>query len=180
MDFSLFEKMEAAELRSYIRFLLWHYRVVDAFWFIKVGERFDQQTAEQINEEVWEKVAGMAAKDLRARFDIQATGLAGFVKALKYFPWCILVGYQIEQTEERVTLTVPACPTQVARLDRGLGEYNCKEMHRREFVSFARVLDDRIQVACDFAPPDPHPDDLFCRWHFSLAPDPPGLPDQKE
>ncbi len=172
MDFSLFEKMEAAELRSYIRFLLWHYRVVDAFWFIKVGEQFDQQTAERINEEVWEKVAGMAAKDLRARFDIEATGLNGFVQALKYFPWCILVGYQIEQTKERVTLTVPACPTQVARLDRGLGEYNCKEMHRGEFVSFARVLDERIQVTCDFAPPDPHPDDLFCRWHFSLTPDP--------
>jgi hypothetical protein len=169
MDFSLFEKMEAPDLRSYIRFLLWHYRVVDAFWFIKVGEQFNQQTAEKINAKVWEKVAGMAAKDLRARFDIQATGLDGFVKALKYFPWCILVGYQIEQTDERVTLTVPACPTQVARLDRGLGEYNCKEMHRREFVSFARVLDDRIQVTCDFAPPDPHPDDLFCRWHFSLG-----------
>lgn len=170
MDFSLFEKMEATELRSYIRFLLWHYRVVDAFWFIKVGEQFDQQTAEQINEEVWAKVAGLAAKDLRTRFDIHEPDLVGFVKALKYFPWCILVGYQIEQTKERVTLTVPSCPTQVARIDRGQEEYNCKEMHRREFVSFARVLDDRIQVACDFAPPDPHPDDLFCRWHFTLAP----------
>jgi len=177
MDFSLFEKMEADELRSYIRFLLWHYRVVDAFWFIRVGERFDQQTAEQINEEVWEKVAGMAAKDLQSRFNIQETGLAGFVKALRYFPWCILVGYQIDQADDRVTLTVPACPTQVARLERGLGEYNCKEMHRREFVNFARVLDDRIQVTCDFAPPDPHPEDLFCRWHFSLAPDPPGSKD---
>ena len=176
MDFSLFEKMEADDLRSYIRFLLWHYRVVDAFWFIKVAERFDQPTAECLNADVWEKVAGMAAKDLRARFDIRATGLAGFVEALKYFPWCILVGYRMASTADRVTLTVPSCPTQVARLDRGQAEYNCKEMHQREFASFARVLDDRIRVACDFAPPDPHPEDLFCRWHFTLDSAPGGTP----
>jgi len=58
MDFSQFEGMEAPEFKSYIEFLLWHYRVVDAFWFIYVGEAFDQQTAERINEKVWGRVAG--------------------------------------------------------------------------------------------------------------------------
>ena len=38
MDLKIFEKMSSDQLRNYIRFLLWHYRVVDAFWFIKVGE----------------------------------------------------------------------------------------------------------------------------------------------
>ena len=49
MDMSTFERMEAHDLKKYIEFLLWHYRVMDAFWFIYVGERFDQSTAEQIN-----------------------------------------------------------------------------------------------------------------------------------
>lgn len=141
----------------YIAFLLWHYRVVDAFRFIKVSEKFDQATAERINEQVWEKTAGMAAREIVKRFDIQEKGLSGFVRAQRLFPWCILV------------VRVPNCPTQQARLKRGLSEYDCKQMHHGEFLSFGRVVEPRLQVECLFAPPDPHPDDLFCNWRFYLV-----------
>lgn len=70
MDSELFENMEPSQLKSYLQFLLWHYRVVDAFWFIYVEERLGREVAEEINEKVWGTAAELAAreiKDIRSR-----------------------------------------------------------------------------------------------------------------
>ena len=68
MNLDLLKNADAAELRSYIEFLLWHYSVADGFWFIYTNEKFDRATAEGINERVWDKAGAMAAKEIVKRF----------------------------------------------------------------------------------------------------------------
>lgn len=160
--------MPAGEMREYLKFLLWHYRVADSFWFIYTSEEFDQETAEQLNARVWERAGAMGARQLRERFNLRRTGLDGFLETLALYPWNLIIGYQIERKGDEVILSVPSCPTQEARLRRGLGEYHCKRMHRAEFESFTSVIDPHICVECLFAPPDAHPAGMFCQWRFTI------------
>ena len=168
MDLSRFDTMEAPELRSYLAFLLWHYRVVDSFWFLYMAEEQNLEAAEQLNERVWSRVSGLAARDLISRFQITEEGLQGFLKVLRLYPWTLLLEYDIQECPDEIVLTVPCCATQEARRKRDLPEYECKEMHRREFLSIAGQVDPAIQVYCDFAPPGERPAGCDCRWRFSL------------
>jgi hypothetical protein len=169
MELDILEKMDEKEIRNYLKFLLWHYRVADAFWFLYTEEQFDRATAEGLNHRVWGKAAQLAARDLKKRYEINDKGLKGFVQAQRLFPWALLIGYQFEVKEDEVIITVPRCATQEARLKHGLPEYACKEMHRDEFTTFAHEIDPAIRVECVYAPPDPHPADQHCKWRFTMG-----------
>ena len=162
-----FADWEKKDLVKYLEFLIHNYRVVDSFWYINVERDHGPREADRINELVWKKAAAMAAREIKAKFGLGG-GLDGFVKAQRLFPWSILVGYDYEVLEDEVYLSVPHCPTQEARKERGAGEYACRAMHEAEFRSFAHEIDPRIEVECLYAPPAEHPADMYCRWRFYM------------
>ena len=135
--------------------------------FLNIENRHGHEEACKINELVWSKVGNLAARDLKERFNITEKGIHGFVKALKLFPWSILVGYKLIENGNELIIEVPSCPAQEGPLKHGMDEYDCKDMHRAEFENFALVIDPSIEVENLFAPPDRHPEDLYFHWRFT-------------
>ncbi|MDD3845611.1 MAG: DUF6125 family protein [Syntrophorhabdaceae bacterium] len=160
--------MDQKQKDAFLELVLWHYKAVDGFWFLHVSGAFGQAAAENVVEKVWEDASRLASREIVKRFDIKEKGLKGFARAIALFPMATLVGYDITPEYGALTISVPHCSAQEARLKHGLGEFKCKEMHRRLFEAFAKEIDPSIQTQCIHAPPDPHPADMFCKWRFTI------------
>lgn len=163
-----FSELEDMDLRQYVDFLLRHYRLADAYWFLGVEDTFGTDAAVKLNEDIWTRMGNIAARDIKERFPLEEQGVARVLEALSYFPWAIITGFQLEHAGDVARIRVPHCPPQAARLRAGRGEFPCKAMHLGEFINFAREIDERVEVRCVMAPPDPHPEDLWCEWELRL------------
>jgi hypothetical protein len=156
------------ELQEYVEFMLNQLRKADGFWFIGVEKTFGYDAAIKINEEVWHKMGRLMTREIKERFSIHEKGLAGFAKVLRYSPWATISGFHIEATEREVLVAVAHCRSQEARIKKGVGEYDCRDMHFGEFRSITEEVDENINIECLFAPPDPHPPGTFCTWRFTM------------
>ena len=169
MDLAFLDEFGPEAKDRYIDFLLYHYKVVDAFWYIRAENELGADAADQWNEFVWHNAGKLGARGIVQRFGIEDKGLEGFRKVTALYPWAVLAGYDVRDCGDHLVIEVAHCPPQEGRLRHGKGEYACKQMHRAEFEAFAREIDPAIRVHCDFAPPDPHPDGCWCRWRFTVA-----------
>jgi hypothetical protein len=169
MSFSKFDNVSQAtakEMTKYVEFLLWQYRLVDAFWFLKAEKAFNLEVAEKLDENVWSTIGKHMARDIKHRFKISEKGIDAVLEALSYNPWTTITKYVVQKEEDKTILYVPICPPQIARQKHGKKEFRCKKMHMKFFANFAKEIDTRVKVRCLFAPPDPHPEDVWCKWEF--------------
>ena len=161
-------QFNSEELQPYFEFMLNQFRKMDGFWFLGVENSYSYDAAIKLNEKVWHRMGKIMTREIKERFSIEEKGLKALAKVFRYYPWAIISGYEIDTKDEEIIVTVPHCPSQEGRLKKGLGEYNCKDMHFGEFMSIIEEVDGNIKVECLFAPPDPHPKELFCKWRFTM------------
>ena len=142
----------------------------DGLWFLAAEEKFDMETAIELDERAWERFTVIEAKRIMRRLGIgSGGGLEALGKALEYRLYAhINVQETIRVDERTLVFRMNDCRVQAARKRKGLPDFPCKPVGLVEYAGFARTIDPRIRTRCIACPPDAHPDDYWCAWEFTL------------
>ncbi len=141
----------------------------DGLYYLGIEKRFGTEVATEVDAEVWAIMGKVQARRLKECLGITDTGIKGLFETLKYTDWWLDMEekeYEVEETHARITNR--KCRVHVARLKKGLGEFNCKQVRWGMLKNFVKEFNPNIEVDCHFCPLDPHPEDAWCQWEFSL------------
>ena len=145
----------------------------DGVWFQAVEFAHGMNDAKRCNDSCWARFSPFEAWSIR-RFlgDDLAPGLEGLKQALNLRVYARINRQSFQDDGPgAVVFRMDACRVQAARKRKGLEDYPCKSAGLVEYAYFARSIDPRIRTECLGCPPDPHPEDWFCAWRFSLGDD---------
>lgn len=144
-------------------------RTIDGLWFLAVEDTYGLKRAVELDAAIWSKMGRINAQRLQKAFDLKADGIQTLVKAIELDPLWLFFGYEVEylsNTEAVVRFT--DCPAQKGRLKIGRAIFPCRSVDENYFESFAKAIEPRVKVRCNFCPPEKYSDNLWCEWHFSL------------
>lgn len=164
------EKLSKEELMDYIEDLSKNWLAIDGTWFQAVEKEYGLEKAIEIDTEQWKRFTVIEAKRIMQRFSIPENGgIPALIKALKFRVYANINKQEItEVSDKRCVFRMNDCRVQSARKRRGLPDFPCKQVGIQEYSLFAKTIDSRIMTKCIACPPEPHPEDYWCAWEFSL------------
>ncbi len=142
----------------------------DGIWFQAVERRFGMNDAKRCNDSCWTRYSPFEAERIKKILKLPENGgIPALHKALAFRMYALINEQSVEQVDENcIIFRMNKCRVQAARQRRGLPDYPCKSVGLVEYPYFASAIDRRIQTECIGCPPDPHPEDWFCAWKFTL------------
>jgi len=147
-----------------------NWQTLDGLWFGTVEAEYGLDAAVRIDLKNWEKQSALEAERLKKVLGAEQGGLSSVLLVLSFMCWQLVSPLFVceEETPRRIVFSYPRCPIQEGRNRRGKPEFPCKQMKLTLLSNVARVVEPRATLRCVCCPPDPHPDDVWCRWELSL------------
>jgi hypothetical protein len=167
----MFEEFSRQDLEGMLRDAALNWLAHDGLWFLAVEDKFDMEMAIELDAKAWESFTVIEAKRIMKRHNIEpGGGIPALAKALRRRLYAFINEYEVvEQTEKRLVFHMNDCRVQSTRHRKGLPDFPCKSVGLVEYGGFAHTIDPRIETHCLGCPPDPHPDEWYCAWEFTLG-----------
>ncbi len=142
----------------------------DGLWFQAVENRDGMEAAIELDAQAWERFTKVEARRIMRRHGIgEGGGLPALEKALRFRLYAHINEQTITRVDDRtLRFEMNDCRVQSARRRKGLPDFPCKPVGLVEYAGFAETIDPRIRTRCLTCPPDPHPDDHWCAWEFTI------------
>lgn len=167
----MFEEFSREKLEGMLHDAVLNWLAHDGLWFLAVEDKFDMETAIELDAKAWEGFTVIEARRIMKRHGIEpGGGTPALAKALGLRLYAFINRQEVvEQTDTRLVFRMNDCRVQAARKRKGLPDFLCKPVGIVEYSGFARTIDWRIETRCIGCPPDPHPDEWYCAWEFTLG-----------
>ncbi len=142
----------------------------DGLWFQAVENKCGIDTAIELDGQAWEQFTQIEAKRIMKRLNIKpGGGIPALIQALKFRLYAFINVQEVtEVSENRCVFRMLNCRVQEARKRKNLPDFPCKPVGIIEYTYFAKTIDSRIKTRCVACPPDPHPEDYYCCWEFTI------------
>jgi len=146
----------------------------DGLWFQAVERHFGMATATELDRETWAKFGRIEARRIVSRHGIPPLGgIAALMKALPLRLYSHLNRQTMRQLDHRtLRLEMNECRVQATRTRKGLASFGCKAVGMAEYANFAHGIDARVRTRPLACPPDPHPEEFYCAWLFTVEDEP--------
>jgi len=166
----MFAGLSREELEGMLEDAALNWLAHDGLWFLAAEDRFDMETAIDLDTRAWESFTVIEARRIMKRHGIgQGGGIEALARALGFRLYAFINEQEIvEQSEDRLLFRMNDCRVQAARKKKGLPDFPCKPVGLVEYSGFAKTIDPRIETRCVGCPPDEHPDGWYCTWEFTL------------
>lgn len=151
-------------------FIFMHLRdlwAVDGLYFLGIEEKWGTEAATEIDKNVWATMGKIEARRLKKFLEKEDSDIPSMMEALRLSSWALDIEdkeYEIGDDEAIVRNT--NCRVQNTRIEKGLGEFPCKQVRWEFLKAFAQEFNPEIKVECIVCPPDTHPHNLWCEWKF--------------
>ncbi len=164
------KKLTKEDLLRFIDNLSRRWIAHDGLWFLAAEQKFDIETAMDLDREAWRKFTVIEARRIMDFLNMKpGGGIPALKKALKYRLYANLnIQSTVDVDNKSFIFRMNRCRVQAARKRKNLPDFPCKSIGIVEYSNFASTIDPRFETECVCCPPDEHPDEYDCAWKFTL------------